>query len=145
MRIWHKHLISALPRKQLISQWRECCAIAKNIHDKGTPNHALVNKVQDYCYLHLLKYGYLIVTECKKRGYKISPESIKRFEENILSSTDKFYGKNEAVEFDNLFDRWHTKRYLIQCYYNLQEKYDCDMISIDEYFRILDNLDFISD
>lgn len=48
MRLWHIDLIPYLPRLQLISQWRECCCIAKNIADKGTPNHLLVNKVLDY-------------------------------------------------------------------------------------------------
>ena len=48
MRLWHVDLIDVLPRKQLLSQWRECCAIAKSIADKGTPNHILVNKITDY-------------------------------------------------------------------------------------------------
>ena len=39
MRLWHKDLIDVLPRQQLISQWREICCIAKNIAEKGTPNH----------------------------------------------------------------------------------------------------------
>ena len=41
MRLWHKDLIPYLPKQQLISQWRECCCIAKNIADNGTPNHLL--------------------------------------------------------------------------------------------------------
>ena len=48
MRLWHKDLIAFLPRKQLLGQWRECCAIARNIAVNGTPNHVLVNKVLDY-------------------------------------------------------------------------------------------------
>ena len=48
MRLWHKDLISCLPRLQLIGQWRECCLIAKNIAEKGTPNHLLVNKIISY-------------------------------------------------------------------------------------------------
>ena len=35
MRLWHKDLIDSLPRKQLLGQWRECCAIIKNIKEKG--------------------------------------------------------------------------------------------------------------
>ena len=37
MRLWHKDLIYVLPRQQLLGQWRECCLIAKNIAEKGTP------------------------------------------------------------------------------------------------------------
>ena len=39
MRLWHKDLISVLPRQQLLGQWRECCLIARNIAEKNTPNH----------------------------------------------------------------------------------------------------------
>ena len=48
MRLWHKDLIPVLPRQQLLSQWRECCCIARNIVENGTPNHILVNKILDY-------------------------------------------------------------------------------------------------
>ena len=48
MRLWHKDLITVLPRQQLMAQWRECCCIIKNITEKGTPNHLLVNKIMNY-------------------------------------------------------------------------------------------------
>ena len=48
MRLWHKDLIGVLPQKQLVSQWRECCAIVRNIAVNGSPNHIPVNKVMDY-------------------------------------------------------------------------------------------------
>ena len=35
MRLWHTSLIKALPREQLVSQWRECSAIAGSIQTKG--------------------------------------------------------------------------------------------------------------
>ena len=60
MRLWHKYLIPFLPRQQLLGQWRECCLIAKNIAEKGTPNHLLVNKIMDYQLGHFWKYGVLV-------------------------------------------------------------------------------------
>ena len=45
MRLWHKELIEYLPQQQLISQWRECCAIAANLAKDHTPNHILVNPI----------------------------------------------------------------------------------------------------
>ena len=48
MRCWHKDLISVLPKQQLLGQWRECCLIAKNIAEQGTPNHILVNRIFNY-------------------------------------------------------------------------------------------------
>ena len=53
VRLWHKDLIQYLPRQQLLGQWREVCAIARNIAVNGTTNHVLVNKVLDYGAGHL--------------------------------------------------------------------------------------------
>jgi len=46
LRLWSYQLLPYLPRQQLLSQWRECCCIAKSITEKGTPNHILVNKIK---------------------------------------------------------------------------------------------------
>lgn len=125
MRLWHKDLISVLPRQQLLGQWRECCAIAKNISVNGTPNHMLVNKVMDYPMGHFWKYGYLIWMSMKYRGYKCD-----------FSKFEKWIDKPYALivpDLKDLFDGWHNERYLTQCFYNLQEKYDCDGISEKEW------------
>ena len=70
MRLWHKNLISALPREQLVAQWRELSAIAGNIQTKNTPNHILVNKVIDYPYDHFITYAKLVRAEMTNRGYQ---------------------------------------------------------------------------
>jgi hypothetical protein len=44
---------------------------------------------------------------------------------------------SSEYQYDDLFDTWHNDRYLLQCYYNLQEKYDCGGIT-EEEFAILD-------
>ena len=36
------------------------------------------------------------------------------------------------------FTIWHNERYLRQCYYNLQEKYDCGLIKEREWREIYD-------
>ena len=50
MRLWHKDLLinHALPKQQLVGQWRECILILKALADDKTPNHILVNKVLNY-------------------------------------------------------------------------------------------------
>ena len=63
MRLWHKDLIKVLPRQQLVSQWRECCAIAGRLAKYGTPNHLLVNKILDYHPDHFVFYANLVVKE----------------------------------------------------------------------------------
>jgi uncharacterized protein (TIGR02328 family) len=54
LRLWHYSLLPYLPRQQLLSQWRECCCIAKSITEKGTLNHILVNKIMDYPIDHFI-------------------------------------------------------------------------------------------
>ena len=39
-------------------------------------------------------------------------------------------------EYEPLFGKWHTDHYLIQCLYNLEEKYDRGGITQEEWDRI---------
>ena len=73
MRLWHKQLISVLPRQQLVAQWRECSSIVGNILTKGTPNHILVNKIMDYPIDHFITYAALVRGEMTNRGYHPDP------------------------------------------------------------------------
>lgn len=123
MRLWHKDLITVLPRKQLLSQWRECCAIARNISVNGTPNHMLVNKVLDYPRDHLAYYATSVADEMERRGYKCD-----------YSKFNKWWPiDSNTCTYNSLFKEWHNVRYLKQCYYNLQEKYDCGGITESEW------------
>ena len=127
MRLWHKELIPFLPRQQLLGQWRECCAIAFNIEQNGTPNHVLVNKVMDYPREHFNSYAHIVYSEMLRRGYK--------------ADWKKFAGKETCKflpEGRELFKGWHNERYMRQCIYNLQEKADCGAIPEDEWERITD-------
>lgn len=129
MRLWHKDLISVLPRQQLLSQWRECCCIARNISVNGTPNHLLVNKVLDYPDDHMITYGFMVYCDMIQRHYDVKYESF-----------FKWYGCDDPsfrmVNLDDLFKGWHNDRYLRQCLLNLEEKYDCGGISPEEWARI---------
>lgn len=133
MRLWHKALIRVLPRQQLISQWRECMAVARNIELYGLPRHGLVNKVMDYPVSHLYFYTDMVVLELLDRGYKVSPVALKKFEDTMRNID---YNYDDVVEESELFKNWHNKDYLIQCYYNLQEKYDCGLINQYDWRRI---------
>ena len=124
MRLWHKDIISVLPRQQLLGQWRECCCIASNISKNGSPNHVLVNKILDFDIEHFYDYSERIINEMKSRDYKVSPDKFwKHFN----------FPKNFKCFKENLFNTWHNERYLKQCLYNLQEKYDCGAISESEW------------
>lgn len=131
MRIWHKDLIKVLPREQLVAQWRELSAIAGNLNTKGTPNHILVNKVLSYPRDHFISYALYVRQEMTRRGYR-TMESVW---EKILNTND---GAFELVHCEELFPNWHNYRYLTQCYYNLEEKYDCGGISEEAFEKIYD-------
>lgn len=130
MRLWHKELIPYLPRQQLLAQWREYCAICSNLANKGTPNHILVNKVLEYPTIHFWVYSAQVLSEMNNRGYRISKASRNNFQKNY----DKF--SDGKLDTAGIFNDWHNDRYLKQCFYNLQEKYDCGGIPENEWKRI---------
>ena len=130
MRLWHKDLIPYLPRQQLLGQWRECCLIAKNIAEKGSPNHILVNRIMDYPESHFNVYALHVYKEMQRRNYKCDWNKFSEWRIN----------KNYDWELKNIFPNWHNERYLGQCLSNLQEKYDCGGITEAEWDRTLDIL-----
>ena len=133
MRLWHKDLIPVLPRKQLIGQWRECCLIAKNIAEKGTPNHILVNRIMEYSLEQFIAYGSKVYDEIERRSYNADFRNLVKYFE-IVSLPLYIIPNNE------LFKYWHNKRYLDQCLYNLEEKYDCGGITDEEWHIMIDYL-----
>ena len=129
MRLWHKELLSVLPRQQLLGQWRECCAIAKSIAENGTPNHVLVNRIMDYPLEHFCAYINLVEHEMRRRGYRCDIGRVMRYLPN--------YG-DELLLFHEIFPAWHNIRYLRQSLFKLQEKYDAGAIPEDEWSLIVE-------
>lgn len=132
MRLWDYRLLGALPRKQLVSQWRECVLIAKNISEKGTPNHILVNKIMEYPIDEFYTYGYYVSEEMRKRGYKCNLQKWYDYMWKLKRNGEPY---NLCV-LTPIFREWHTERYLKQCIYNLQEKADCLGVSVEEWEKI---------
>ena len=132
MRLWHKDLIPYLPDKQLISQWRECCAIAGNIAKFGYPHHLLVNKIIDYPIDHFYSYTFLVLEEMKARDFEISPRSFQNFQFHMIKIGHGFSPESHIPK-PYIFAGWHTYEYFLQCYYNLAEKHDCGGISDEEW------------
>lgn len=128
MRLWHYKLIPYLPKQQLTGQWRECCAIAKNILEKGTPNHLLVNKVMNYSEDEFNLYSRQVWAEMCKRGYRCD-----WYKFSIYRKDCPYEYKGEP----QLFVGWHNTRYLNQCLGNLEEKYDCGGLSLEEWTTLI--------
>lgn len=53
-------------------------------------------------------------------------------EDKIVS----LYPNYLLIDKDKLYSSWHNDRYLVQCYYNLQEKYDCGGIPREDWEKI---------
>lgn len=148
MRLWHRDLIPYLPKMQLMGQWRELCCIASNLASQHTPNHILVNPILDYSPDHFEAYCNLIIHELIKHNINIHEPTLHELKDNVRSW--RLYLKQE-LPFDYIdvdwtldlgepiyFD-WHNDRYLKQCYYNLEEKYDRGGIPNDEWLIIFAN------
>ena len=133
MRLWHKDLIKYLPKKQLVGQWRECCAIMAGLAKNGTVDHPLVRKITDYPLNQFWSYSALLYGELCFMGYKPRWSA---FWNPYFKVTG---GWTELPA--TLFADWHTDRYLRQCLYNLQEKYDCGVITSEEWKKIVDSFD----
>lgn len=145
MRLWHYDLLDVLPKQQLCSQLRECVAIAKDIYEKGTTNHILINPIMDYDLNHFRLYCNLVIKEMEKRGYNVSDKTKNKLNQYLhgrISVSNTFGGQLSVLlinnEYEPLFDGWHTDRYLAQCLYNLEEKYDRGGITPEEWDKICD-------
>ena len=124
MRLFHKDLIEVLPRKQLLGQWRELNSIFKLQN-----RHILINFVYEYDKKILCNYSKLVINEMFKRGYKV----------NIYNYERYFNGSDYlSCPYEDIFAYKMNERYLKQCLYNLQEKYDCGGISQEEWQKIED-------
>lgn len=135
MRLWHRELISVLPREQLVAQWRECSAIAGAIQKNGTPNHILVNYVTEDLN-SFVSYSAVVRAEMTRRGYKTMD---KVWEKIAAVAADPFWYR---LEFDDIFSDYHTDSYLRQCWYNLEEKYDRGGITQDDWLKISRKFDY---
>ena len=127
MRLWHESLIEVLPRQQLLGQWRELNSIYKK-EDK----HILINFIYEYPKKDLLLYSLKVILTMQRRGYNIN---LKNF---IDYFQIKDYKEMQKILLSNAktFVKKMNKRYLLQCYYNLQEKYDCGGITKKEWNKI---------
>jgi uncharacterized protein (TIGR02328 family) len=134
MRLWHYQLLPLLDDFHIVAQWRELLAIKGAIDKNGTPNHRLVNKVLDFSILDFKQYTFKVAEEMQRRKIKFVASKLG---EVIVWECDHFAKRNTKT----LYEGWHNNRYLTQCYYNLQEKADCGIVSkqawarIDEFYK----------
>lgn len=111
----------------MLGQWRELNSIYKK-EDK----HILINFIYEYPKKDLLLYSLKVILTMQRRGYNIN---LKNF---IDYFQIKDYKEMQKILLSNAktFVKKMNKRYLLQCYYNLQEKYDCGGITEKEWNKI---------
>ena len=137
MRLWDYRLLKVLPDKFIIAEWRECIAI-KRQWEKGTLKHRLVSYVMDYDKIYFGEYINNIICELDKRKIKYN-EKLK-FEIYDFCCNDI----QNIFKIVNNYPE-HNDRYLKQCYYNLQEKYDRGIITEEEWQKIYNNFKDFTD
>lgn len=115
MRLWHKDLISRLPRKQLIGQHRECCALRGKGWGK---KHSVVNYVFVHEYGMLFNYHQLVMNEMLNRGYYVSEEWFNPcYRGKLIGVDNTSFTKLCAKNYSE-----HNPEYLKECLDNLKSK-----------------------
>ena len=132
MRLWHYELIPYLPKAMLVSQWRECLAI-KRQWEKGTLKHRLVSYVMDHNKRHFYSYVRDVQKEFSDRKIKYQ----NKYLYEIYDFCQEDFNINDIMQ--QVYYPQHNDRYLKQCLYNLQEKYDRGIVTQEEWQLIYDN------
>lgn len=127
MRIWHKDLLKYLPQHQLQGQWKELYAIVGEMEKKK----ALTRE-----------RGYGLVTPMNRVAKGELILYIKQVHELGISTdrnATKLMARVANLEWSGKspMSDWHTQDYLKQCFYNLQEKFMCGLITEGEYNKIV--------
>lgn len=139
MRLWHYKLIPFLPKSQLVAQWRELNSIYKD-----QPKHILINYVYEYDRLELHIYSAIVEHEMLKRNIRFKySEYYYDFFKDVLNRG--LYRR--IAEVLHPFENHHNNRYLLQCFYNLQEKYDRGQKDFSEelFEKLTDYIKWIDD
>lgn len=121
MRLWGWQILPFLPKSQLLSQKRECDLIWNDIANGKQTNHILINYIWEYedYKKELSLYYYLLKKEFDSRSFK-------------FRICDDAYLLTEYNLSEQPFKNHHNNRYLLQCFYNLQEKYDRGQKDFDD-------------
>ena len=139
-KICHKDLIKVLPTNILFILYQNLANYALNPSVPKAVNPykwklSLFNKS------HYFNYCCEVCNELNNRNLdKETKFAIDEFSDDIMnfvSDEEKQIGS--SISYEELFDNWHTDRYYDQCYYALQEMYDYDLLTYDEWKLINEN------
>lgn len=128
MRLWHYELIRFLPKSQLLAQWRELNSIFKKQN-----KHILINYIYEYPKEDLYFYTLYVIQEFCNRNIHI-----KSFKNQAEYFKDANIDMHKYILYKPVFVNHHNYRYLKQCYFNLQEKFDRHQkdFSVEQYDKL---------
>jgi hypothetical protein len=98
-----------------------------NIDKKGAYacDHPLVKYVQQYDKKYFYAYAYKIYTHMKRKKIKVNPKLLEEIRE---------FSNSKTIPKRLKYYKHHNNLYLKVCYYNLLEKYKCNMIPSSEWY-----------
>lgn len=131
MRLWHYELLPYLSDKALTTQWGELNTLLCSKVD-----NLMINYIYSYDKRELLKYAGLVIAEMRKRNIVIynCVNVLQYFADNYEEEFEEYGDIDdiitdiiiEAQDWINagnvLFKDHHTPSYMLQCFFNLQEK-----------------------
>lgn len=135
MRLWHYELLPYLSDKALTTQWGELNTIMSK---KDKLDNLSINYIYEYDKKELLRYAGLVMLEMKKRSIAIYSfvNLVQYFADNFEEEFEEYgdiddiindiiYDAKDWVTLGNrLFKNHHTPSYILQCFFNLQEKFN---------------------
>lgn len=128
MRLWYKLFIDVLPREQLVSQWRECSALASKLQKEGTPNHILCNFILDYDYDHFISYAYYVRQGMTRRNYRTM--------DSVWNKIIALKSNWNLLPLSEIYKEKMNDEYEQICYWNLREKWLCGGIAHTDWQKI---------
>ena len=117
MRLWHQGLLQALPRKQLLGQHRECCALRGKGWGK---KHSVVDYVFTHPISMLEDYHQAVMQEMESRGYSV--DYLWTFRGYRGKSFGKQVLKERIPKHEGIVYPEHDDDYLKECQDNLDAK-----------------------
>ena len=116
MRLWHPDILPYLPDMQLEGQLTDLYRVYNKVRSCESPNHLLVNFVDDYHPAELSWYFDIYREVYRRRfGYDLSKAHVYRFAETDIPEERS----NDVVPFPDHMD----EGYLDVCMMNLYEKH----------------------
>ena len=122
MRLWHEDLLRTLPKAQLLSQHRECCALVGLGWKK---KHSTVQYALDDSLERLKAYHLRVIDEMERRGYNVGREWYNPLYRGKRIGMDRNINPIKALTIyltDGLIYQQHNKSYLTECVENLKMK-----------------------